>query len=44
MSSTHERQETQNDTGVYFPIEAKLALTIIAIGVIGLILKVTGLF
>lgn len=43
MSTTQNTPEPRGkDPGVHFPVEAKIAVGVIAIGVVGLILKAAG--
>jgi hypothetical protein len=44
MTSSNKPQEPRSDSGAAFPTEAKLAVGVIALGVVVLILKTFGLF
>lgn len=44
MTSGKKNQETHNDSGAAFPVEAKIAIGVIALGVVALIVMASGLF
>jgi hypothetical protein len=44
MSGTDKSRQTQQHPGAGFPIEGKIAIGMIALGVVALVLSVSGLF